>query len=273
MADWLPSDPAQLLGFGDVRRYDPDVPTPAAVLGYDLGARLLRHADFGALWTAWGQLAGGLSRTYGRSVEGRELRQLVVSSPANLAHLTAPAAHVATSGVRTGLAPRAVAPLTAHREASLEGMGGAESSLHEAQLHDRFDVGAAGRPARAPARPEGLAAEERVEDVAEAEGVAGHPTPRGAARAGVAEEVVSTTAFGIAQRLVGHAGLLETLLVVGVAAARVGVVAARELPVCTLDLVLGRVARDAENLVVVATHERCRPSCWEISETAASAWR
>ena len=74
--------------------------------------------------------------------------------------------------MRAGLAARALAPRARDREADLDGGGGAERGLREVEVHDRFGVGRA-RRAGLPAAAERVAAEERVEEVAEPERVAG----------------------------------------------------------------------------------------------------
>ncbi|MBI2297424.1 MAG: hypothetical protein HYU66_00480, partial [Armatimonadetes bacterium] len=86
----LPVELDDLLAFGDPGRYDPVVPTPRQALGYDLGERLSTHADCLAYLRALAQ-ASPRARfaTFGASVEGRELMQLTVSSPSNLARLDA----------------------------------------------------------------------------------------------------------------------------------------------------------------------------------------
>jgi hypothetical protein len=137
-------------------------------------------------------------------------------------------------------------------------------------MHDRFGVGCPRRAGLAAAA-EGITTEERVEDVAEAEGVAGGCAAPTRPRAVLAEEVVAPTALGILQRLVGDVDLLELLGDLGIGIA-VGVVLAGQCPVRALDLVVGGVAGDAEQRVVVA-HESTSPSCCEMASTAASAWR
>src|SRR5690606_2093225 len=98
---------------------------------------------------------------------------------------------------------------------------------------------------------EPLAAEEGAEEVAEAERAVGTPAGGGAA---VAEHVVAPPLLRVAQHLVGRPDLLEALLGLRVVAVAVGVVAARQLAVRAPDLVVGRVAFDPEDLVVVTAH-------------------
>lgn len=86
----LPHDLNTLLDFADRERYDSAIPAPEAVLGYRLGERLSRHADVMRLLETLAEASprARLERI-GRSVEGRELAQLVVSSPRNLERLAA----------------------------------------------------------------------------------------------------------------------------------------------------------------------------------------
>lgn len=88
MIDPLPLSVTDILAVRQPDRHDPTVPTPAEVLGYALGERLSRHADCVRYLEALAR-AGDRARTVsiGRSVEGRELVQLLVSSPRNLARL------------------------------------------------------------------------------------------------------------------------------------------------------------------------------------------
>ena len=138
-------------------------------------------------------------------------------------------------------------------------------------MNNRLGVGSAGR-ARLPASREGIAPEERVEQVAESEGIAARLPTGSRSRSVFAKDVVAPAALGVAQRLVRDADLLEARLGVGVVGIVVGVIAPRECAVRALDLVVGRSARDPEHFVVV-THDKTRPSCCEMASTAASAWR
>src|SRR5215831_1141257 len=87
--------------------------------------------------------------------------------------------------------------------------------------------------------------------------------PRGRAellaRPVATELIVRRTLLGVGERLVGLVDLLESLL--GVLFLRdVRVVLARELPVRLLDVLLGGVAGDAEDLVVILVFHRVRPA-------------
>ena len=134
-----------------------------------------------------------------------------------------------------------------------------EDGLGEVELGDDLEVGPAHRAGPSGAAPaEGaLAAEERVEDVADAaeagEGITTARLP-GAADAGVAEPVVASPLLRVAQDLPRLGDLLEVVLGVGVVGVGVGVQLPRLGPVGPLDVVLGGVARDAEELVEVG-HE------------------
>ncbi len=79
---------------------------------------------------------------------------------------------------------------------------------------------------------------------------------REAARAGLAERVVRLPLLGVREDVVGALHLLEALLGAVVAGVPVRVVLARELAIRLLDVVVGRVLRDAEHLVGVTCHRR-----------------
>ena len=109
----------------------------------------------------------------------------------------------------------------------------------------------------APAASRALAAappapEQPAEDVVEVDAAAPSGTSRveaeaaGAARAGVADEVVVLALLGIGEGLVGDRDLLEAVLGRLVAGVAVRVVLARELAVGLLDVGLGRVLGHAE---------------------------
>lgn len=68
--------------------YDPDVPTPDALLGQPHGTRLSHHAEILQAFRLWDEVSPRLTlRTYARSHEGRELVYAVVTSPENQARL------------------------------------------------------------------------------------------------------------------------------------------------------------------------------------------
>src|SRR6266542_1684400 len=89
--------------------------------------------------------------------------------------------------------------------------------------------------------PAELAAEERLEEIADAEV---------AETLAVAEHVVPLAPLGVGEHLVGLGDLFEALAPVG-RLARVGMVLARELAVRAADLIRRRGARHAEKLVIV----------------------
>ena len=195
---------------------------------------------------------------------------LAEDRPADLAHFTRTATDLAARRMGPGLATRALAALARDGQADVDGRGGAERRLREVEVHDRLGVGSARRTGLTVA--ERVAAEERVEDVAEPERLA----TRGAAASAractvFAEDVVATPALRIFQRLVRDVDLLELRLGRGIGVA-VGVVLARQRSVGALDLFVGRVPSDAEKFVVVG-HESTSPSCCEMASTAASACR
>ena len=170
-----------------------------------------------------------------------------------------------------GLAARALAARARDRKSDVDGGSVAERSLGEIEVDNRFRVGCAGRTALAAAA-EGVAAEERVEQVAEPERIAAGLGTCGRARAVLAEDVVAATPLGIAQRLVRLARFLEARFRVGIVGIVVGVETPCQRAVRALDLVVARGAGNAEDLVVVG-HESAWPSCWEMASTAASACR
>ena len=74
--------------FGTGTAYDPAVPTPRSVLGYEVDDRFTPHA----LITRYAERVAAASRrvkvdTVGRSFEGREVLMITVTSQANLARL------------------------------------------------------------------------------------------------------------------------------------------------------------------------------------------
>src|SRR5258708_4660514 len=116
----------------------------------------------------------------------------------------------------------------------------AADRVDELDLQLHAQVGAAHRAALAAA---GLASEERVEEVIDAE--ARSPV-------GAAEHVVALAALRVGEHLVRLGHLAEPRRGV-VALVVVGVVLARELAVRAADLILGRLARDPQDGVVIGT--------------------
>ncbi len=156
-------------------------------------------------------------------------------------------------------------------------MLGAEDGFFELELGHQLEVGAAHGSRTTPPAASEPAAEERVEQVAQAkigEGIAaGSP---GAPQAFGAERVVALAALGVAQHLVGARHLLEALGALGALGAGVGIgmELACELSVGALDLVVGSIRRDPEQLVQVDGHQPSlsrEPSRLETTATAAMA--
>ena len=115
-------------------------------------------------------------------------------------------------------------------------------------------IGPARARAAAERAAETAAAEERLEDVGHRAEALEVRRVAAAAQALVAVAVVGRAPLGVGQDLVGLGGLLELLLGVRVVAVDVGVQLAREPAERLLDLGLAGVARDAEDVVVVAGH-------------------
>src|SRR5262249_56481978 len=98
----------------------------------------------------------------------------------------------------------------------------AQGGVVQGERDGDLGVGAPGRSCRPRAAAEGVATEEGVEQVAEAEGVArGGAGPR-RARAVLSEHVVAAPAFRIAEGLVRDGDVLEAGLGVGVVGMGVG---------------------------------------------------
>ena len=94
------------------------------------------------------------------------------------------------------------------------------------------------------------AAEERIEDVAEAGEPGSEAGIRSAAHAGPAEHVVRLSALGIGEDLVRLVDLLEARVCLGILA-DVRMVLLGELPEGALDLGVARTTRDAKHLVEI----------------------
>ena len=124
-------------------------------------------------------------------------------------------------------------------------------------LHARLEVVSPRRPASLA--PAGAAAEHAAEEIAQVAEVELLETNATGASAPVcsgesppargAERVVGAALLGVGEQVVGGLDLLELLLGAVVARVPVRVVLARKLAVGLLDLVVGRVLRDAEHLV------------------------
>lgn len=76
--------------FNPTGRFDPRVPTPQSVLGYDVGARFTPHHKVHQYFEALARTSDRVRLdTLGRTYEGREVLLLTVTSPANLQRLDA----------------------------------------------------------------------------------------------------------------------------------------------------------------------------------------
>jgi hypothetical protein len=170
-----------------------------------------------------------------------------------------------------GLAPVAAVRL---RAGDANARRGSPNGLEEIEGQVVLAVGpaarpAAGRPPRPPSPAQGIEdvveahareAATTPEEIAELEGdallapagPAGLLGAEGPARGGVPEAVVHLAFLGVGEGLVGLGGLLELVGRAG-GLVDVRVVLPRELPVGGLDLVGVGAARDAEDLVVVAS--------------------
>ena len=143
----------------------------------------------------------------------------------------------------------AAAGLALDRHRQIERTRRAECRFFEREVHHGLGVLTARRPGRPASAAERVAAEERVEEIVQ--------TELGAAEAGRraepfgTERVVAATFLRIAQGLVRNRDLLEVRLGLGVTGIRIRVVLTREDAVRLLDLVIGRAAGDAEDLVEV----------------------
>ncbi len=129
---------------------------------------------------------------------------------------------------------------------------GPERGVHEFQGEVVAQVRAALGPGARPAAA--AEAEEALEDVSEAgEDILEPAESRkaGAFEPGMAELVVDTSFFTVPQDLVGFGGLLELLFGFLVAGVAVGMELERQLAVGGFELVVGCLAVDAQDLVVI----------------------
>src|SRR5262245_59592743 len=158
------------------------------------------------------------------------------------------------------------------RRGKVEAHLGAVVDLLEREVGSDLIVLPRHREAAAPGAPAAPgAAAEPLEELREIDEVVEVPflepelalPPRGRAellaRPVTTELVVRCPLLEVGERLVGLVDLLESLLGV-LLLGDVRVVLARELPVRLLDVVLGGVAGEAENLVVILVFHRVRPA-------------
>lgn len=86
----LPAPLAAQHAFNPQGTFDPRVPTPQAVLGYEVGARFTPHHKVHQYFEALARASDRVRLdTLGRTYEGREVLLLIVSSPENLRRLDA----------------------------------------------------------------------------------------------------------------------------------------------------------------------------------------
>jgi len=169
---------------------------------------------------------------------GRDVDEPAEHRLLDLTHLAPATALLAGRDGRARLGAVAAAPLALLEPRDLDAAIAAADRVDELDLELHAKVGAAHRTALAPTH---LAAEERVEEVVDAEA-------DGAISA--AEHVVALPALRVGQDLVGLGHLAEAH---GrfVRLVHVGVVLARELAIRAADLVFRRFARDPEDRVVI----------------------
>src|SRR6185295_6564101 len=184
------------------------------------------------------QRVDGLARAAAARA-GRHVHEATEHRLLDLTHLAAPVAGAAGRDLRSWLRPASLAALAGLEPRDADGARTAFHRVDELDLDLHPQVGAAHRAARlAPAE---LAAEERLEEIADAEV---------AETLAVPEHVVALAPLGVGKHLVRLGDRFEALAPVG-RLARVWVVLARELAVRAADLIRRRGARHAEELVVV----------------------
>ncbi len=169
--------------------------------------------------------------------------------------------HVGTPvGMRARRATAAGAALAFDGHAQVEGLARAHDDVFEGEIEERLGVVAARRAARAASRrplpPKNASKRSFRPNAPASNGLpAAERTLR--VRAFGTEHVVAATALGVAERLVRLVDLLEPLDRGGIVGIHVGVVLARQPAERLLDLVVGRVAADAQDLVVVHGRLTC----------------
>src|SRR5271165_4888290 len=182
---------------------------------------------------------------------GDDLTEDRLADPADLARTLALGA---ADGRGARGRSRATAGLAVDGRVDVDVLLDAEDRVPKGQAHDDLGVGTRDRTGAPATAGPGHPAEESVEQVGEvaAEGVARSARAR-PEHAVDAEAVVVGAPLGILQDLVGKAHLFE--LIVGLRAA-VGMGLSCLGPVGAFELLVGRVASDAEHLVEVAGGHR-----------------
>src|SRR5438105_518951 len=195
--------------------------------------------------------AGDLFTSAATARAGGRRHHLTEDRSTDAVHLAAALALVARGGRRARASAGALAGGAGDRLAQANLALGAEGGLFEGQIEGHFHVGALAGASPLAGTPKGrapeAAAEERLEQVAEAAGERTGIEPRRAAAGDLGtEHVIAAPALGVAQGLVGDGDLLEALLGVGITATGVGVQLAGQLAVGALDLVLSGAGSDAQ---------------------------
>ena len=203
------------------------------------------------------ELPGALAVLAGH--RGDHLAQDRLAHPAQLAR---PLAFGTADGRRARPGPGTLTRVAVDRRLDLHLAGHAEDGLLEGEAQDHLGVRSRHRPGpSAPPAARGSAhpVEERVEQVAQA---AGERVARGPAAGTRTEDplgpvpVVAGTALGVLQDLVGQADLLEPLGTAVVVLVGVGMELAGLGPIGPLELLVGGIAADTEDLVEVGVGHR-----------------
>ena len=176
--------------------------------------------------------------------------ELAEDAARHLLHPAAAAARRAGADGRVGLGAVAAAAAALDGDAERHLALGSRRDLGELDLDPRRDVGSA-RAAHAAADAEEVVAEERGEEIRQAAEVEGARLKAAAAQARMAEPVVQLAPLGVREHLVRLDDLAEAMLRIG-CLRDVRMQLAGEPAERALDVVGSRVARDAEQLVVVA---------------------
>ena len=168
-------------------------------------------------------------------------------------HLTASPAGRAGLGLGTRLGPGAAAELTLHlnRNAEFDLLAADRVLETERQVVAQIHTALGASSARAP--PEDVP-EDVPEDIGEGPAVSARTTESARTRihAGMAELIVGRAFLRIAQDIVGQLGLFELRLGIRIPAVAIRVILHRQATECLFEIGLARVARDAQDLVIIA---------------------
>src|SRR5919204_1247288 len=188
----------------------------------------------------------------------RHVHELAEDALLDAPHLATTFALRADGRLRVGLRAAPLADAARFEARDLKGLLGAEDSLLERDREVITQVGAPLRAApRAPPRRAAKEGVELLEDVGEgAEALeALEAAVALAVESGVAKLVVDAALLRVGEDFVGLADFFEAHLSVG-RLVDVGVVLARKLAEGALQLVLARVARDAQHFIVITFRRR-----------------